>query len=132
MPEKAIEKLKKIKEKICTIKFNFLKNILEKSKKILNSISDKLEKFIDFLEDKISYPKKIELKDRCDFSNIRNELKKIAEISYQILMYLTIFAIACILIPLAVTIVYLFLIYFVTLLTTIWEVLVAVINQSKI
>ena len=36
--QKIIEKFKKIKEKILTIKLDFLKNILEKSKKILNSI----------------------------------------------------------------------------------------------
>lgn len=45
--QKIIEKFKKIKEKILTIKLDFLKNILEKSKKILNSVSDKIENLVD-------------------------------------------------------------------------------------
>ncbi|QYR56758.1 hypothetical protein [Fusobacterium vincentii] len=131
-PQKFIEKVKKIKEKILTIKLDFFKNILEKIKKILNSVSDKVESLVDLLEDKINYPEKFEFKDRCDFSNIRSEIKKFIEIVYQILIYLTIFAIASILIPMILITIYQFLIYFITLLTTIWEVLVAIINQIKI
>ena len=131
-PQKFIEKLKKIKEKILTIKLDFLKNILEKSKKIISSISDKVESLVDLLEYKINYPEEFEFKDRCDFSNIRSEIKKFIEIIYQILIYLTIFAIASILIPMILITIYQFLIYFITLLTTIWEVLVAIINQIKI
>ena len=130
--QKFIEKVKKIKEKILTIKLDFFKNILEKIKKILNSVSDKVESLVDLLEDKINYPEKFEFKDRCDFSNIRSEIKKFIEIVYQILIYLTIFAIASILIPMILITIYQFLIYFITLLTTIWEVLVAIINQIKI
>ena len=130
--QKFIEKVKKIKEKILTIKLDFFKNILEKIKKILNSVSDKVESLVDLLEDKINYPEKFEFKDRCDFSNIRSEIKKFIEIVYQILIYLTIFAIAFILIPMILITIYQFLIYFITLLTTIWEVLVAIINQIKI
>ncbi|EFG34430.1 hypothetical protein [Fusobacterium vincentii] len=131
-PQKIIEKAKKIKEKILTIKLDFFKNILERAKKILDSISDKVESLVDLLENKINYPEKIEFKDRCDFSNIRSEIKKFIEIVYQILIYLTIFAIASILIPMILITIYQFLIYFITLLTTIWEVLVAIINQIKI
>ena len=69
-PQKIIEKYNKIKEKIISLKFDFFYNILEKIKKVLNSVSDKLEDFIDLLEDKINYPEKFEFKDRCDFSNI--------------------------------------------------------------
>ena len=131
-PQKFIEKVKKIKEKILTIKLDFFKNILEKTKKILNSISDKVESLVDLLEYKINYPEKFEFKDRCDFSNIRSEIKKFIEIIYQILIYLTIFAIASILIPMILITIYQFLIYFITLLTTIWKVLVAIIRQIKI
>ena len=130
--QKFIEKVKKIKEKILTIKLDFFKNILEKTKKILNSISDKVESLVDLLEYKINYPEKFEFKDRCDFSNIRSEIKKFIEIIYQILIYLTIFAIASILIPMILITIYQFLIYFITLLTTIWKVLVAIIRQIKI
>ena len=129
-PQKIIEKFKKIKEKILTIKLDFLKNILEKSKKILNSVSDKIENLVDLLEDKINYPEEFEFKDRYylyDFSNIKNGLKKFIEISYKILMYLTIFSICCILIPMILITIYQFLIYFITLLTTILEVLIAII-----
>ena len=133
--QKIIEKFKKIKEKILTIKLDFLKNILEKSKKILNSVSDKIENLVDLLEDKINYPEEFEFKDRYylyDFSNIKNGLKKFIEISYKILMYLTIFSICCILIPMILITIYQFLIYFITLLTTILEVLIAIIRQIKI
>ena len=130
-PQKFIEKVKKIKEKILTIKLDFFKNILEKIKKILNSVSDKVESLVDLLEDKINYPEKFEFKDRCDFSNIRSEIKKFIEIIYQILIYFTIFAIASILIPMILITIYQFLIYFITLLTTIWEILVAIIRQIK-
>ncbi|EHO79150.1 hypothetical protein HMPREF9942_00153 [Fusobacterium animalis F0419] len=127
LPQKIIEKFKKIKEKILTIKLDFLKNILEKSKKILNSVSDKIENLVDLLEDKINYPEEFEFKDRYDFSNIKNGLKKFIEISYKILMYLTIFSICCILIPMILITIYQFLIYFITLLATILEVLIAII-----
>ena len=130
-PQKFIEKVKKIKEKILKIKLDFFKNILEKTKKILNSISDKVKSLVDLLEYKINYPEEFEFKDRCDFSNIRSEIKKFIEIVYQILIYLTIFAIASILIPMILITIYQFLIYFITLLTTIWEVLVAIIRQIK-
>lgn len=133
--QKIIEKSKKIKEKILTIKLDFLKNILEKSKKILNSISDKIENLVNLLEDKINYPEEFEFKDRYylyDFSNIKNGLKKFIEISYKILMYLTIFSICCILIPMILITIYQFLIYFITLLATILEVLIAIIRQIKI
>ena len=128
--QKIIEKSKKIKEKILTIKLDFLKNILEKSKKILNSVSDKIENLVDLLEDKINYPEEFEFKDRYylyDFSNIKNGLKKFIEISYKILMYLTIFSICCILIPMILITIYQFLIYFIALLATILEVLIAII-----
>ena len=131
-PQKFIEKVKKIKEKILKIKLDFFKNILEKTKKILNSISDKVKSLVDLLEYKINYPEEFEFKDRCDFSNIRSEIKKFIEIIYQILIYLTIFAIASILIPMILITIYQFLIYFITLLTTIWKVLVAIIRQIKI
>ena len=131
-PKKIIEKTKKIKEKILTIKLDFFKNILEKTKKILNSVSDKIENLVDLLEDKINYPEEFEFKDRYDFSNIKNGLKKFIEISYKILMYLTIFSICCILIPMILITIYQFLIYFITLLITVWEVLIAIINQIKI
>lgn len=133
--QKIIEKSKKIKEKILIIKLDFLKNILEKSKKILNSVSDKIENLVDLLEDKINYPEEFQFKDRYylyDFSNIKNGLKKFIEISYKILMYLTIFSICCILIPMILITIYQFLIYFIALLATILEVLIAIIRQIKI
>ena len=130
--QKIIEKFKKIKEKILTIKLDFLKNILEKSKKILNSVSDKIENLVDLLEDKINYSERYDFKDRCNFFNIRNELEKFVEITYQVLIYLTIFFSCFILIPLALIVIYQFLIYFTTLSTTIWEVLIAIIRQIKI
>ena len=130
-PQKIIEKIKKIKKKILTIKLDFFKSILEKSKKIISSISDKVESLVDLLEYKINYPEEFEFKDRYDFSNIKNGLKKFIEISYKILMYLTIFSICCILIPMILITIYQFLIYFITLLTTIWEILVAIIRQIK-
>lgn len=123
--QKFIEKVKKIKEKILTIKLDFFKNILEKTKKILNSISDKVESLVDLLEYKINYPEKFEFKDRCDFSNIRSEFEKFAKIFYQVLTYLTIFALACIIIPIILILVYQFLIYLITLVTTIGKVIVA-------
>ena len=126
-PQKIIEKIKKIKKKILTIKLDFFKSILEKSKKIISSISDKVESLVDLLEYKINYPEEFEFKDRYDFSNIKNGLKKFIEISYKILMYLTIFSICCILIPMILITIYQFLIYFITLLTTILEVLIAII-----
>ena len=131
-PQKFIEKTKKIKDKILTIKLNSFKNILEKFKKILNSISNKVKSLVDLLEYKINYPEEFEFKDRCDFSNIKSEIKKFVEIIYQILTYLTIFAIASILIPMILITIYQFLIYFITLLTTIWKVIVAIIRQIKI
>mgnify|MGYP003092092720 FL=1 len=132
LPQKFIEKARKIKDRILTIKLNSFKNILEKFKKILGSFSNKIEDFIDLLEDKINYPEKIEFEDRCDFLNIKNGLKKFIEISYKILMYLTIFSICFILIPMILITIYQFLIYFITLLATIWEVLIAIIRQIKI
>ena len=75
---------------------NFLKKILENFEKVSDSISNKIEVLIDFLEDKINYPEKNELKNRCDFSNIKNELEKLIEICFQILLYLTLFASFCI------------------------------------
>ena len=126
-PQKFIEKLKKIKEKILIIKLNSLKNILEKTKKILSSFSNKIEDFVDLLEDKINYPEKIEFKDRCDFSNLRSEFEKFAKVFYQVLAYLTIFALACIVIPIILILAYQFLIYLITLVTTIGKVIVATI-----
>ena len=131
-PQKFIEKLKKIKEKILIIKLNSFKNILEKTKKILSSFSNKIEDFVDLLEDKINYSERYDFKDRCNFFNIRNELEKFVEITYQILIYLTIFFSCFILIPLALIVIYQFLIYFITLLATILEVLIAIIRQIKI
>ena len=129
LSQKFIEKLKKIKEKILKIKFNFFIKIIEKFKKTWNSISNKIEKIVDILENKISYPEKNEFKDRCDFSNIKNNLEKFIIVVYQILTYLTIFAISCILISLIFVTIYLFLIYFIALVTTIWEVIIAIIRQ---
>ena len=126
-PQKFIEKLKKIKEKILIIKLNSFKNILEKTKKILSSFSNKIEDFVDLLEDKINYPEKIEFKDRCDFSNLRSEFEKFAKFFYQVLAYLTIFALACIVIPIILILAYQFLIYLITLVTTIGKVIVATI-----
>ncbi|MFC2423319.1 MAG: hypothetical protein ACFNPZ_04660 [Fusobacterium polymorphum] len=125
-PQKFIEKLKKIKEKILTIKLNSFKNILEKTKKILGSFSNKLEDFVDLLEDKINYPEKIKFKDRCNFSNLRSEFEKFARIFYQVLTYLTLLIFACIFIPIILILTYQFLIYLITLLTTIWKVIVAI------
>ena len=124
-PQKIIEKYNKIKEKIISLKFDFFYNILEKIKKVLNSVSDKLEDFVDLLEDKINYPEKIKFKNRCDFSNLRSEFEKFAKIFYQVLTYLTIFALACIIIPIILILVYQFLIYLITLVTTIGKVIVA-------
>ena len=126
-PQKFIEKLKKIKEKILIIKLNSFKNILEKTKKILSSFSNKIEDFVDLLEDKINYPEKIEFKDRCDFSNLRSEFEKFAKVFYQVLAYLSIFALACIVIPIILILAYQFLIYLITLVTTIGKVIVATI-----
>ena len=128
--QKIIEKAKKIKEKILIIKLDFLKNILEKSKKILNSVSDKIENLVDLLEDKINYPEKIEFKDRYDFSNLRSEFEKFAKVFYQVLAYLTIFALACIVIPIILILAYQFLIYLITLVTTIGKVIVATIYYN--
>ena len=129
-PQKFIEKLKKIKEKILTIKLNSFKNILEKTKKILGSFSNKLEDFVDLLEDKINYPEKIKFKDRCDFSNLRSEFEKFAKIFYQVLAYLNIFALICIVIPIILILTYQFLIYLITLVTTIGKVIVATIYYN--
>ena len=129
LSQKTIEKIKKIKEKILKIKFNFFIKIIEKFKKTWNSISNKIEKIVDILENKISYPEKNEFKDRCDFSNIKNNLEKFIIVVYQILTYLTIFAISCILISLIFVTIYLFLMYFIALVTTIWEVIIAIIRQ---
>jgi len=127
LPQKFIEKARKIKDRILTIKLNSFKNILEKFKKILGSFSNKIEDFIDLLEDKINYPEKIEFKDRCDFSNLRSEFEKFAKIFYQVLAYLTIFALICIFIPIILILTYQFLIYLITLVTTIGKVIVATI-----
>ena len=129
-PQKFIEKLKKIKEKILIIKLNSFKNILEKTKKILSSFSNKIEDFVDLLEDKINYPEINEFKDRCDFSNLRSEFEKFAKIFYQVLAYLTIFALACIVIPIILILAYQFLIYLITLVTTIGKVIVATIYYN--
>ena len=129
-PQKFIKKLKKIKEKILIIKLNSFKNILEKTKKILSSFSNKIEDFVDLLEDKINYPEKIEFKDRCDFSNLRSEFEKFAKVFYQVLAYLTIFALACIVIPIILILAYQFLIYLITLVTTIGKVIVATIYYN--
>ena len=130
LPQKIIEKYNKIKEKIIFLKFDFFYNILEKIKKVLNSISDKLEDFVDLLEDKINYPEINEFKDRCDFSNLRNEFEKFAKIFYQVLAYVTIFALICILIPIILILTYQFLIYLITLVTTIGKVIVATIYYN--
>ena len=129
-PQKFIEKARKIKEKILIIKLNSFKNILEKTKKILSSFSNKIEDFVDLLEDKINYPEKIEFKDRCDFSNLRSEFEKFAKVFYQVLAYLTIFALACIVIPIILILAYQFLIYLITLVTTIGKVIVATIYYN--
>ena len=130
LPQKFIEKARKIKDRILTIKLNSFKNILEKLKKILGSFSNKIEDFIDLLEDKINYPEKIEFKDRCDFSNLRSEFEKFAKIFYQVLAYLTIFAFICIVIPIILILTYQFLIYLITLVTTIGKVIVATIYYN--
>ena len=126
-PQKIIEKYNKIKEKIISLKFDFFYNIFEKIKKVLNSVSDKLEDFVDLLEDKINYPEKIKFKDRCDFSNLRSEFEKFVKIFCQVLAYLTIFALICIVIPIILILTYQFLIYLITLVTTIGKVIVATI-----
>ena len=125
LPQKFIEKAKKIKDKILMIKLNSFKNVLENSKKILSSFSSKIEDFVDLLENKINYPEKNEFKDRCDFSNLRSEFEKFVKIFCQVLAYLTIFALACIIIPIILILVYQFLIYLITLVTTIGKVIVA-------
>ena len=130
LPQKFIEKARKIKDRILTIKLNSFKNILKKFKKILGSFLDKLEDFVDLLEDKINYPEKIEFKDRCDFSNLRSEFEKFAKVFYQVLAYLTIFALACIVIPIILILAYQFLIYLITLVTTIGKVIVATIYYN--
>ena len=130
LPQKFIEKARKIKDRILTIKLNSFKNILEKLKKILGSFSDKLEDFVDLLEDKINYPEKIKFKDRCDFSKLRSEFEKFAKIFYQVLAYLTIFALICIFIPIILILTYQFLIYLITLVTTIGKVIVATIYYN--
>ncbi|WP_336016439.1 hypothetical protein [Fusobacterium polymorphum] len=130
LPQKFIEKSRKIKDRILTIKLNSFKNILEKFKKILGSFSNKIEDFIDLLEDKINYPEKIEFKDRCDFSNLRSEFEKFAKVFYQVLAYLTIFALICIVIPIILILTYQFLIYLITLVTTIGKVIVATIYYN--
>ena len=129
-PQKFIEKYNKIKEKLISLKFDFFYSILEKIKKVLNSVSDKLEDFVNLLEDKINYPEKIEFKDRCDFSNLRSEFEKFAKIFYQVLAYLTIFALICIVIPIILILTYQFLIYLITLVTTIGKVIVATIYYN--
>ena len=129
-PQKFIEKYNKIKEKIISLKFDFFYNILEKIKKVLNSVSDKLEDFVDLLEDKINYPEKIKFKDRCDFSNLRSEFEKFVKIFCQVLAYLTIFALICIVIPIILILTYQFLIYLITLVTTIGKVIVATIYYN--
>ena len=126
-PEKIIKKFKIIREKILTLKLDFLKNILEKYKKISTSISSKVDNFVDLLENKICYPERNEFKDRCDFSSLRNEFEKFVKIVYQILVYLTLFSIVSIFIPLILILTYQFSMYFITLLTTIWKVIVALI-----
>lgn len=126
LTQKIIEK---VKEKILTIKLDFFKNTLEKTKKILNSVSDKVESLVDLLENKINYPEKSEFKGRCDFSNLRNEIVNFAKIIYQILAYLTVFSVICILIPITIALVYQLLIYLITLLMTIWKVILAIISQ---
>lgn len=130
LPQKFIEKARKIKDRILTIKLNSFKNILEKTKKILSSFSNKIEDFVDLLEDKINYPEINEFKDRCDFSNLRSEFEKFAKIFYQVLAYLTIFALACIVIPIILILAYQFLIYLITLVTTIGKVIVATIYYN--
>ena len=127
LPQKIIEKTKKIKEKISTIKLNSFKIILEKTKKILNSVSNKIENLIDLLENKINYPENFEFKNRCNFSNLRNGIEKFAKIFYQVLAYLNIFALICIVIPIILILTYQFLIYLITLVTTIGKVIVATI-----
>ena len=130
LPQKFIEKARKIKDRILTIKLNSFKNILEKTKKILSSFSNKIEDFVDLLEDKINYPEINEFKDRCDFSNLRSEFEKFAKVFYQVLAYLTIFALACIVIPIILILAYQFLIYLITLVTTIGKVIVATIYYN--
>ena len=127
LPEKIIKKFKNLKEKLFTLKLDFFRNIIEKAKKISVSISNKVENFVDLLENKICYPERNEFKDRCDFSSLRNEFEKFIKIVYQILVYLTLFSIVSIFIPLILILIYQFSMYFITLLTTIWKVIVALI-----
>ena len=127
LPEKIIKKFKNLKEKLFALELNFFKNILEKAKKISTSISDKVENFIDLLENKICYPERNEFKDRCDFSSLRNEFEKFVKLVYQILVYLTLFSIVSIFVPLILILIYQFSMYFITLLTTIWKVIIALI-----
>ena len=127
LPEKIIKKFKNLKEKLFTLKLDFFRNIIEKAKKISASISNKVENFVDLLENKICYPERNEFKDRCDFSSLRNEFEKFVKIVYQILVYLTLFSIVSIFIPLILILIYQFSMYFITLLTTIWKVIVALI-----
>ena len=129
-PEKIIKKFKIIRGKILTLKLDFLRNILEKYKKISTSISSKVDNFVDLLENKICYPERNEFKDRCDFSNLRNEFEKFVKIVYQILVYLTLFSIVSIFIPLILILIYQFSMYFFTLLTTIWKVIIALIYHT--
>ena len=114
------------------IKFleNFPQKIIEKTKKILNSVSNKIENLIDLLENKINYPENFEFKNRCNFSNLRNGIEKFAKIFYQVLAYLTIFALICIVIPIILILTYQFLIYLITLVTTIGKVIVATIYYN--
>ena len=130
LPEKIIKKFKNLKEKLFTLKLDFFRNIIEKAKKISASISNKVENFVDLLENKICYPERNEFKDRCDFSNLRNEFEKFVKIVYQILVYLTLFSIVSIFIPLILILIYQFSMYFFTLLTTIWKVIIALIYHT--
>jgi len=113
-----------------SLKLDFFRNIIEKAKKISASISNKVENFVDLLENKICYPERNEFKDRCDFSNLRNEFEKFVKIVYQILVYLTLFSIVSIFIPLILILIYQFSMYFFTLLTTIWKVIIALIYHT--
>ena len=116
----------------CKIKFleELPQKFIEKAKKISASISNKVENFVDLLENKICYPERNEFKDRCDFSNLRNEFEKFVKIVYQILVYLTLFSIVSIFIPLILILIYQFSMYFFTLLTTIWKVIIALIYHT--
>ena len=100
------------------------------SVKLSLCFSNKIEDFVDLLEDKINYPEKIKFKDRCDFSNLRSEFEKFVKIFCQVLAYLTIFALICIVIPIILILTYQFLIYLITLVTTIGKVIVATIYYN--